>query len=156
MTEDTFKAILKPMQQELKEELPNLNRGGCGRFAYLVGKRLKKNNIPFKIRLVLYSEDDFQKRVEALDNIKNNRGLGWKETSFTHCFIELGDGSMFDGHNNRMELLQRYGRYYTIVQEGEYSLMDMFLALSNGSWNESFRLDRDLPRLVKVVEKHLK
>lgn len=155
MTEDTFKAILKPMQQELKEELPNLNRGGCGRFAYLVGKRLKKNNIPFKIRLILYSEDDFQKRVEALDNIKNNRGLGWKETSFVHCFIELEDGSMFDGHNDRVELLHRYG-HYAIVQESEYSLMDVFLALSNGSWNESFRLDRDLPRLVKVVEKHLK
>lgn len=155
MTEDTFKAILKPMQQELKEELPNLNRGGCGRFAYLVGKRLKKNNIPFKIRLILYTEDDFQKRVEALDNIKNNRGLGWKETSFVHCFIELEDGSMFDGHNDRVELLHRYG-HYAIVQESEYSLMDVFLALSNGSWNESFRLDRDLPRLVKVVEKHLK
>lgn len=142
---------LPVLQDRLRKEIPFLNRGGCGRFAYLMGKRLKRNGIPFKIKVMLSfeGEEGFEERVVALNAIKNNRG--WGETAFSHCYIEA-DGVRFDGHLRDEEFRHKYNRLETV---GEYSLNDMFIAVKNGSWNDTFDVENELPKLEKIINEIL-
>lgn len=137
------------LQRDLRKEIPNLNRGGCGLFAYLLGKRLKREGIDFKIKILGGFGDCFEYKVAVLNEVKNNRNnLYRNQASFAHCYLQIGDYK-FDGHYSDNELREVF---YTLEDIGEYSLQDLYLAIKVGGWNWKFCLKRDLPKLEEIIE----
>src|SRR5699024_2672446 len=88
---------IKKLQVDLRQEIPNLNRGGCGLFAYLLGKKLKREGIDFKIKILGGFGDCFEYKVSVLNEVKNNRNNIYRnQASFAHCYLQIGDYK-FDG-----------------------------------------------------------
>lgn len=137
------------LQRDLREEIPNLNWGGCGLFAYLLGKKLKREGIDFKVKILGGLEDCFEYKVAVLNEVKNNRNnLYRNKASFAHCYLQIGDYE-FDGHYSNNELR---GVFSSLDDIGEYSLQDLYLAIKVGSWNWRFCLEKDLPKLEEIIE----
>lgn len=150
----SFNKNLETMQAELREECRTLNRGGCGVFAYLMGKKLKKEGVPFKIVIMLSRGECMEHKKLVLDNVRNNRGRYFliNKASFAHCFIKVGDLS-FDGHFSNRELFDEFDDLY-VNEENTYSLYDMFLAINLGGWNDSFDRDSEIPKIEKILSKY--
>lgn len=144
----TFEMKIEELQEELRESLPYLNGGGCGRFAYMLGKKLKREGIDFKVMILGREFESIEPKKISLNNVRNNKSDRNKNnTSFSHCFLEVG-GLKFDGLNNTEGLEIEYGHYGVI---GEYSLQDLYLAIKVGGWNSRFDLREDLPVLEKIM-----
>jgi len=140
---------IKKLQRDLREEIPNLNWGGCGLFAYLLGKKLKKEGIDFKIKILGNFLDCFEHKTAILREVKNNRNnLCRDKAAFAHCYLQIGNYE-FDGHYSNNELREVF---YTLENIGEYSLQDLYLAIKVGSWNWRFCLEKDLPKLEEIIE----
>ena len=142
---------LRRLQKELWNNVYHLNAGGCGEFAYLMGKKLKREGISFQIKVFVREDNELALKKEALEDIRNNR-RGFHDTAFRHCFIQVGDIA-FDGYNMGEELFSAYA--HLKVAEGEYTLTDMFIALKNGNWNETYKIFNSPKVLEDIVDKNI-
>ena len=61
-TQQAVAKFVKPLNNTLSNKITALNAGGCGHFAYEVGKQLKRLGIPFKIWVLETWNDDYEKK----------------------------------------------------------------------------------------------
>tara|TARA_R100000656_G_scaffold69140_1_gene52096 strand:- start:229 stop:735 length:507 start_codon:yes stop_codon:yes gene_type:complete len=154
-TQQAVAKFVKPLNNTLSNKITALNAGGCGHFAYEVGKQLKRLGIPFKIWVLETWNDDYEKKRTKLTALRNNqqpKELG--SLSFAHCYIEV-DGFCFDGHQHGKDFVEYWFASRGAIKTGEYSLQDMYFALKYGTWNECFKVDTELPKLKNTITKKI-
>lgn len=155
-TQQAIEKFVKPLNRDLVRTQRSLNSGGCGHFAYEVGKQLKRLGIPFKIWVLETTDgNNYEKKRTKLTALRNNqRPKGLYVLSFAHCYIEV-DGFCFDGHQHGKAFTDYWFGSREAIRTGEYSLQDMHLALKYGTWNECFKVDTELPKLKKTITKKI-
>lgn len=154
-----FHEIIK---NETGEYLPELNNGGCGFFAYFMGKKLIM--LGYKPEILVLSSwedvDDFKRKSEILNAVKNNAKIEVYENDLaaTH-FVVKCEQYVFDS-NNIIDLGNKPLKLGEVIfgcqYIGNYTIEDMVIALyRDRGWNSWYdRINNNwLHQLIK--ETHL-
>lgn len=162
MDREILIAFLTDLGADVKLNYPNINCGGCGVYAYLVGKQLEKLDKNIKVEAITNVDifGDEISPMDALDYIKDETDIfEWVDNgvSFGHialCIV-IDDKSpiVFDtdhigtGHY-RFEQTEsidfEFGNGFTMEQLKP-------LVESAKGWNESFDRD-DIPYIEQMIE----
>ena len=141
------------MNEKLREDIPRLNLGGCGVFAYHTVKALREKGYDARIKILdNWGDVETHNLKKEYLNIVNNvydevPKYATRDTSFNHCFVEV-EGLQFDGLYKGSDMWNRWGLAEGV---GEYSLEEMKTALKIGSWNDMYERENtpELKRLIK-------
>ncbi len=149
--EELVDLILK-INQEVRNEVPYINHGGCGVFASLMYKHLKSLGYDPKIVILTMDwESSFESKKETLNKVMNNQSVqrgDLRHTSFAHCCIEVS-GLYFDG----TRLGTAFLNYWNECElSGNYSIEELDLALKIGGWNKQYSRRKKNPTVKKIIK----
>lgn len=123
---------IKLMQNELKKEIPNLNKGGCIQFAYYFTNVLKKLNIPYKVYAFNYTKiGRTYNTFEAVD----------------HVVVWLEGIGYLDGHKFISKNPYNYKRHIKLKNLDK-------LRSSYYCWNSEYNT-RFNPKLEEIINKYI-
>lgn len=143
------------LNKEISVKIPQINKGGCGVFAFKMAKELKKLGYSPNIMIIDYGTTTFNNRKATLNRVINKERVdrdAKRNTSFVHCCVEVG-GLYFDGLKVGLDLIERWDNY---TFTGNYSLEEMELALRVGGWNSSYDRKKNNPKLDRIIRKSVK
>jgi len=150
---DKFQSIINQMQAKIRENIVYLNYGGCGRFAFLTHRELKRYGI--ESEMVILHCEGIEERKSTLDRILNGREPIYAETkflSFNHCCIKVGSLNFdFDGYNS--EVIANSAEYGDAPQ-GTYTEEEMKIALDYAYWNTMYKTSQN-DLLEKIIQESL-
>lgn len=115
---------------DILNDVPNINRGGCGISALAIYRWCKKNNVEVSDRpfIILGDEWDIEQNKHHIKNGNIN------EIWLVHITIEI-DGVIYDSKGDGA--ISRWDDYYT--QDYQLSEDEMLELINNSPWNSEFR-----------------
>lgn len=139
---DDFLEKLTELQQEIKRDYKDINKGGCAFFAKECAKVLKKFNIDFEIVVFDYRKKEELKEVMAGNDIE--------DSSVEHVALKIND-HIFDGTDKKVD---REFNKIKAIKCFTISLKDLNFIEKNGLWNKSFRTSNK-PKIRKLIRQKL-
>jgi hypothetical protein len=138
---ERYKKILK----KVDKKIDNVNRGGCGIFAFELGKQLKRQGIEFEY-VMLFTTLCKEDKSYVKDLMRNNMVRDFNfDTNWTHIVIKVGK-KYIDGEGIRSSLTD-VG--LPMSEEFLTNLID-----AEQYWNDTF--DRkQRKKIEKILEKNL-
>lgn len=148
--------FLSSQLREIDEDIPHINQGGCGKFAFYLGERLEKENIKFKFVLVSYSKhketvlSSARKFVQYINTVEEDNPVNRNNNDFDIVHILIyHKGKFIDSqgvHNNLSQAgLGGNFRLSAIVPKEVLKVWN-----ENDGWNSTFCEDY-LPEIQKRV-----
>lgn len=143
----------------IRNNIPTIDSGGCGVFAYHIAKRLE-NYVPLKIRVI---SDSRNKRIDGIRNrILSNEGdtkdileWNWYDLHFHHILIEfhyMGKDYLYDStgvYLKRNYPIQDYG----YLCHGSLTLKELeYLVSGQTGWNRYFDRQAHIPFVKRKVK----
>lgn len=139
------------LKQEIDSKYRNINSGGCGKFALILGKRLAKEGVPFKYVLLTNHMDTPKERFNLFKedvregNMQHTSKIRW---TIAHIMV-YSNGYLIDCT----------GIYKTIPERWEHWAIGGFLPdkilqswCRQKGWNRTFDVSQ-LPSIRKRVYK---
>lgn len=130
---------------------PEINEGGCGRFAEILSEELHRHGVRHRIALFrsMTSTNNVRAKKRYIKEILAGNYLHAGETSVGHVMLKIG-GLLVDGTS--CVNINEYYEYH-VEPIGYYTLTEMKIANVYGDWLD--RYDREKDKLVKklVAEK---
>ncbi len=138
---------INKINQDIVDNVKNINRGGCGVFAYFLAKRLKELKIKHSICVLdAWGKKSFQDTWgKYLNEVKNNNLNNGRNLSASHFMIKIKE-TYVDGTG------MTYFPDFHVC--GKYTIEDMELALKYGSWNSDYNVKQNL-KVKRIIDKHL-
>ena len=128
---------------DITKKVTHVNRGGCGVFAYELGKVLKENKVKFKY-VMLFRDIDDKDYVRSL--IDNNLVSDFNsDTSWSHIVVKVGrkyiDGQEIMNKINKTALPMSEEFLTKLIKKERY-------------WNSLFDRTQKI-KIKKILKKHL-
>lgn len=153
-TERQLKLIVRDIQKQISKSIRFINAGGCGWFAYLFSRELKKYGIECNL-IILDSYQEFEDKKNILNKVINKEYVDEylvSCTSFSHCCVGVGEHFVFDGKEmNPIPDWTKCG----YPQRGEYTTKEMRVALKYGNWNPTYNPKQNT-KLKNIIAENLK
>lgn len=127
-----LRSIIKSMQRELRQAIPNLNFGGCIHFAYYFTKALKKAGIDYKV--YGFHHSPIGKTYETFGSI-------------AHVTVWIENIGFVDGHETD-------GHYIDYDYKNHIKLKNLNRLRYEYEWNPSYDLE-DNEVLEKIINKYI-
>lgn len=130
----------------IKNDIEDVNSGGCGFFAFFVANELDKCNIPYKIKVVddIIGGTDIEQKVANINNFVCNKEKPQSDLiNFEHCYIQIEDYK-FDAEISGEALNDKDYHY-----KGVYTKHDLKIALRYGDWSKVYYKKQN--RLLRSV-----
>tara|TARA_R110000765_G_scaffold253905_2_gene354870 strand:+ start:569 stop:1078 length:510 start_codon:yes stop_codon:yes gene_type:complete len=152
--------LIKTIQENVSS-IKNLNQGGCGIFAHLVGVEFEKRGYTIKLPILNNLARDFKGVKHDLNNYINNDVIGDNllRSSFAHCCISIGrtkfdsNGTDLDGVYRSIGVHDKNWSQYKLV--GNYTTSEMNIALQFGQWNTNYDTNQN-PKMKREIRKAFK
>ncbi len=144
------------LNKEISIKIPEVNRGGCGVFALKMVKELKKLGYNPNIVILTNWMEDYGDKKDTLNNLLNKIPVGSlekKDTSFSHCCVEIG-GLYFDAHYVGLDFLRKWEDYEVNINN-TYTIEEMEVALKVGGWNGAYNRRKRNPTLNSIIKKSI-
>lgn len=155
MDKDKHKMIgqIFNIQAKIRKEIPNINKGGCGRFALRVHRALNHAGIKNEMRVEL---DMFRNKIrENKKNIRNVRNLSrWEkdDLSFSHAWIRIPHMDInFDG----IDMTTEGESFPHCKHHGQYNDKEMSTVVAVGNWNPRYKTKFN-ERLSRIIYSEFK
>lgn len=153
--------VFDEMKNEIAKEIPYLNYGGCGFFAFYSAKRLIEMGYECNILLLSYHENhyDFINKIENINAMKNNVIDSPRVSLSAYHLIVESNGFIFDSEyiskQYKLELHEIINDYFHVPYIGKYSIEELAIALyQDKTWNDCY--DRYYnERLKQIIDKYL-
>ena len=137
---------------DVANRVTRVNCGGCGVYALMLGKQLKKQNIKFDYVLLFRGRLD-RKDSEFIKNCVNNNDIdGINGYHWTHVMIKLRNKKYIDG-KGIFDYPEMDGQYFECRKITSEVLKSM--VGNTYIWNPSFNRKREQPKIRKIFKKHL-
>jgi hypothetical protein len=143
------------LNEQIKNEIPEINHGGCGVFALIMAKQLELLGYNPTISILTNYFGDTEDKKRVLNEVMNGNKVNRSEklgTSFAHCCIEVG-GLIFDGKMVGVAFKEKWISYPIT---GSYSIEELSLALKIGSWNDDYSRKYNNPKLRRIIKNTIK
>lgn len=148
--------LLSAQLKKINGEIPFINQGGCGKFAFYLGERLEKENIKFKFVLVSYCKyketvlSSARKFVQYINTVEEDNPVNRNNNDFdiVHILIYY-KGKFIDSQGVHSNLSQAglgdNFRLSAIVPKETLKVWN-----ENGGWNSLF-CDSYLPKIQSKI-----
>lgn len=172
MLSDVHYDTIAAMNQEIRENIYLLNRGGCGSYAYRVAHHLSK--IDPSVGIVIeggwYLDDMISNKplltIQDIESIMVEEGPhlmnsmeAWEQNglSFHHLLVGV---TMFDEEyviDSTQIVTREDFEEYQVVYEGMFNheYLKYMVRQNSQGWNPLFQRDQ-IPLLNKIIDKHMR
>ena len=149
---ETILSKVQFLNSVLQQEVPYLNRGGCGRFCVMLSDTLDKLGIQHEI---LIADAEARDKRDTLNNLVSNDYKGYYPSShlaFSHVFIRIGD-NFLDGHFTGEEFEEFWCTKIPYHSVSPITKNQLKYCIKHGYWNTVYdtNLDNHVRKLIELT-----
>jgi len=147
---------IRKLVEEVRDQLAEINHGGCGCFAYELGSKLQLAGVPFTIEVLrnprdpFEPEDTIEDKEKVCEEVRNGNMENAYRLGASHFMVKV-EKYFIDGTDIMTSPPDG------LLDIGSYTLEELKLAIDkSGNWNEDYNRTKCNPILHKIIDKHTK